>query len=92
MASQTLQIPIDKFGRVVLPKEIRDRLGIREGMEFEVQETEEAILLKPIFPKAKIVDKNGWLVIETEGPLEEDINETIERVRRERMEYILKGS
>ena len=67
MATERTQIAIDRFGRVVLPKEIRDRLGVSAGTEFEVEEQDDAILLKPVFRKAKIVNEGGWLVVESEG-------------------------
>lgn len=85
MASERVQIPIDKFGRVVLPKEIRDRLGVRPGTEFEVEEQENIILLKPVGKKSRIVEKDGWWVIETDGPIPEDaILKAIEQDREDR--------
>ncbi len=92
MATARIQIPIDKFGRVVLPKGTRDRMGIREGTEFEVEETEEAILLRPVFKKAQIINKGGVWVIRTGGPpiTQEQVNETRERIRKEREEKFLK--
>ena len=85
MATERTQIAIDRFGRVVLPKEIRDRLGVSAGTEFEVEEQDDAILLKPVFRKAKIVNEGGWLVVESEGPpiTVEDVNEAIVKSRRE---------
>ncbi len=85
MATERLHIPIDRFGRVVLPKAIRDRLGVKEEDEFEVEETDDVILLRPVRKKAKIINKNGWLVVSTEGPpiTPEMVQETIEKTRRE---------
>lgn len=92
MAAEKIQIPIDRFGRVVLPKGIRDRLGIVPGTEFEVEETEDAILLKPVSKKAKIINKGGVWVIRTGGPpiTQEEVNETRERIWKERAEKFLK--
>ena len=92
MATERIQIPIDRFGRVVLPKPIRDRLGIKAGTEFEVEETENAILLKPVYKKAKIVNKGGVWVISTGGPplTQEQVNKAAEKGRREREESFFK--
>lgn len=37
---------IDKAGRVILPKPVRDRLGLQEGNDLEITETPEGIVLK----------------------------------------------
>lgn len=85
MAAERIQIPIDRFGRIVLPKGIRDRLGVSAGTEFEVEETEDAILLKPVQKKAHLIRKGGWLVVRSEKPLDEDtVRKTIEKVREDR--------
>lgn len=85
MATERLQIPLDRCGRVVLPKAIRDHLGMVAGATFEVKETKNAILLRPIPRKAKIVNKNGWLVISSAGqPIRtETVRESIAASRRE---------
>jgi AbrB family looped-hinge helix DNA binding protein len=85
MATERIQIPIDRFGRIVLPKEIRERFGVSAGSEFEIEERDDAILLKPVRREAKIVNKGGWLVVQTEGPpiTVEDVNEAVEKSRRE---------
>jgi AbrB family looped-hinge helix DNA binding protein len=92
MAMERIQIPIDRFGRVVLPKKLRERLNLQPGTELEVEETEDAILLKPISKKAKIINKGGVWVISTGGPpiTQEQVNETMERIRKEREERFLK--
>ena len=92
MASQPLHIKAGQSGRVVLPKEIRDRMGIREGTEFEVEEREEVILLKPVRKEALIIKKNGWFVVKASGgkKLSEDIVlKTIEKIREDRSKVII---
>ncbi|MBI2067323.1 MAG: AbrB/MazE/SpoVT family DNA-binding domain-containing protein [Deltaproteobacteria bacterium] len=84
MASERLQIPIDKAGRVVLPKGIRDRLGLNAGTEFEVIEEPDRIILKPVPDRPKIIKENGWLKVEFKELPKETIRETIERIREER--------
>lgn len=85
MASEILHISIDRFGRLVLPKEIRKRLGLAAGSEFEIEEKENAILLRPVIKKPHVIDKNGWLVVKSEIPMAEDsIQEATQKVREER--------
>jgi AbrB family transcriptional regulator (stage V sporulation protein T) len=46
---------IDELGRIVLPKEIRRNLGIREGENLEIFVSEDAIVLKKY---SKLADSN----------------------------------
>ena len=39
-------ITVDDRGRITLPQELRDELGIRPGQEVEVERTERGILLR----------------------------------------------
>ena len=43
-----MELKIDKFGRVVIPKKLRDHLGVGMSLKVEVKETPEGILLKPV--------------------------------------------
>ena len=40
---------IDELGRIVIPKEIRKNLGIREGESLEIFTSEDSIILKKYF-------------------------------------------
>ncbi len=41
-------VEMDKFGRVIIPKEVRDELGVGEGDIFRLERKDEEILLKPL--------------------------------------------
>ena len=87
MGIQTKHATIDKFGRLVLPKDFRDQLGIRVNTDFEVEchEEQNAILLRPTHPEPTIVNKGGWLVIRTGSDTRKvDFQNVLEEVRKER--------
>jgi AbrB family looped-hinge helix DNA binding protein len=42
-----MTLKMDKAGRVILPKPLRDRLGLHEGSDLEITETPEGVVLKP---------------------------------------------
>ncbi len=59
---------MDKAGRVVLPKQLRDQLGLRPDEEFEVLVDGTAIRLQPsVRPGRELVEVDGWPVIATAG-------------------------
>gem|GEM_PF-3920321 len=41
-----MALKIDKVGRVILPKPIRDRLGMLPACDIEIEETPSGLLLK----------------------------------------------
>jgi AbrB family looped-hinge helix DNA binding protein len=56
---------LDKAGRVVIPKEARDQLGLGPEVQFEVTLTGDGLLLTPLRRSARrIVEIDGWPVIE----------------------------
>jgi AbrB family looped-hinge helix DNA binding protein len=55
-------LKIDKVGRIVVPKSLRDRLGLRAGIELEVTESVEGLTLKPISDQPSMVKVDGFWV------------------------------
>ena len=83
-------LTIDKAGRVVLPKPVRDALQIGAGDTLELESSEDLILLRPARGKARIFKKNGMLVLHSDAPVPSNAVETTMRsVRRERERAIL---
>ena len=48
---------IDDLGRIVIPKEIRRTMGIKEGDPLEIYVTEEGICLKTQLTQAEILER-----------------------------------
>jgi AbrB family looped-hinge helix DNA binding protein len=80
-----MTLKIDKAGRVILPKPMRDRLGLRAGSDLEVEETAEGIVLKPAEQKPSLIRKGGFLVYAGEIPPGWDAVKAIQEDREERM-------
>ncbi len=53
---------IDEKGRILIPSEERDKLGLRSGTEFELVEEKGILLLKPIISEPITVrsKKKRW--------------------------------
>ena len=54
---------LDKFGRVVIPKQVRDDLDLKPGEVLQVEKLEREIILKPLQNDSRIINKDGVLVV-----------------------------
>lgn len=81
MASRAVKTRMSTKGQVILPKETRDRLRLKPGAEFVVEETSAGILLKPqpLFPAKSVDEVAGMLKGYWTGPppSEKDIENAI---------------
>jgi len=80
-----MRLKIDKAGRVVLPKPVRDRLGLHEGSDLEVVETSEGIVLKPVEHGPSMIKKQGLWVHTGKVPPGFDVVQAIRDDREERI-------
>ncbi len=77
---------VDKKGRILLPKEIRDRMNVRPGDEFLITDVgEDAVVLKKIDVKKmlnSLIEKAKSVDLEK---LEREIEEEGNRIAREKI-------
>jgi AbrB family looped-hinge helix DNA binding protein len=57
-----MTLKIDNVGRIVLPKPVRERLGLRAGMELEVSEGPDGLLLHPLRRTPSMIRRDGLWV------------------------------
>lgn len=68
-----LHAPIDKAGRVVIPKALRDRLGLDPGTQLELEVDGRSIILRPQSNAPGCLrEKEGLLVLSSRGDGEID--------------------
>lgn len=81
-----MRATIDGGGRVVIPKAIRERLGLRPGSEVEIIEVGGNVEIGPVPTEFRIVGKGGHTRLETDRELPplttEMVREVIESLRR----------
>ena len=55
-----METTLDKFGRIVIPKKIRDDLHLEPGDQIRVEENGQAIVLKPARGEPNLVLKDRY--------------------------------
>jgi AbrB family looped-hinge helix DNA binding protein len=87
-----MKTTIDAAGRVVIPKALRERVGLQAGMEIEVNVRDGLIEIAPPVPKGRLVREGAFMVWEPEsgaGTVSEDeIVALIEEDRERRLDDI----
>jgi AbrB family looped-hinge helix DNA binding protein len=77
-----LEATLDKFGRIVIPKQVRDDLGLSPGSVLKIEERDQGIVLKSIAESSPLLLKDGILVFT--GEVEGDLEAAFRRDRDER--------
>ena len=77
---------IDGGGRVVVPKEIRERLGLLPGTQVELVEVDGVLEISPSVTDMRVIDRDGALVLEVDEPrptlTAEQVRTVMESTRR----------
>jgi AbrB family looped-hinge helix DNA binding protein len=77
MGSRWYRIPmeaiIDQAGRIVLPKPLRDALGLLPGTKVDISAYGAGAQLVPAGRTAQLVEEDGVLVAAGETPVDDDI-------------------
>jgi AbrB family looped-hinge helix DNA binding protein len=85
MVEVLTKLTIDKLGRIVLPKPVREKLQLSAGDELELESLDDRITLRPLRGTAQLRKKSGVWVFHSGEPLSAaTVQETIEQGRRER--------
>jgi AbrB family looped-hinge helix DNA binding protein len=78
-----MEATIDQVGRIVLPKALRDRLGLTPGMVVDVSQYGNGLHLAPGGRTAQLVRRNGRLVATSDTRIsDEDVLGLMDSVRR----------
>lgn len=87
-----MHLKIDQAGRIVVPKPMRDRLGLRPNTELEIVEQAGGLLLRPVESRPALVRReNGLLVHQGVAEPGADLTRVLDDVREERIQSILKS-
>jgi AbrB family looped-hinge helix DNA binding protein len=84
-----MELKIDKSGRIVVPKALRERLGFKPDSELEAIEQPDGVLLKRVEERPSMIKVDGLWV--HQGNLQQGANweRVLEEVREERIASVL---
>jgi AbrB family looped-hinge helix DNA binding protein len=68
-----METVIDQAGRVVLPKPIRDALGLLPGTRVDISPYGGGVQIVPAGRTARLIEEDGVLVAAGETPVDDDV-------------------
>jgi AbrB family looped-hinge helix DNA binding protein len=81
-----MRVRIDRWGRIVVPKPIRERLGLRGGELLEIEEHDGLFELRPAPTEVELVETPQGPVARPPEPLprltDETVRDTLHLTRR----------
>jgi AbrB family looped-hinge helix DNA binding protein len=81
-----MQVAIDGAGRLVVPKPLRDQLGLRAGTALEIRVRDGRLELEPAATPMRLVRRRGGLVATADEALPpidaDDVRAVTESLRR----------
>jgi len=81
----TAKLTLDKAGRVVIPKRLRDKLHMAAGDSFQLENTDEQIVLKPMREELSLRKEHGIWVAYGGAPLSAEVTDAVlQSIRDER--------
>jgi AbrB family looped-hinge helix DNA binding protein len=85
-------VEIDKAGRIVVPKKLRDDLHLVPGTRLRIERSGDRLVFEPVFSEPQLALKDGMWVVSGSPATEIDIHEQIRQGYAEREKRILEGS
>jgi len=83
-----METSVDRFGRIVIPKKIREDFNLKAGTPIRIEENEQSIILTPEHGEPNLRVKDDVLVFS--GTPIEDLGDALTKHRENRIKSIRK--
>ncbi|MCD6570474.1 MAG: AbrB/MazE/SpoVT family DNA-binding domain-containing protein [Deltaproteobacteria bacterium] len=84
-----METALDKFGRIVIPKKIREHFNLEPGTQIRIEENGQTIVLKPVHGEPNLILKEGVLVFS--GTPTGNLDEALTKHREKRIKSVGEG-
>jgi len=82
-------VEIDKAGRIVVPKKLRDALHLTPGTRLKVERNGDTLLLEADFPEPRLeMIDDLWVLTGGSRLTTEDVNARVDEQRERRMNFV----
>jgi AbrB family looped-hinge helix DNA binding protein len=89
MAFMIATVELDKLGRLVVPKKVRDAVGLRTGFPLRMEVRGNEVILRPQTNPRGLYKEDGLWVYDSGTPMTtDDVNQWIADDRDRRMRHI----
>ena len=68
-----MEAVIDQAGRILLPKALRDALGLTPGTKVDISRYGAGAQIVPSGRTARLIEEDGVLVADAETPVDDDV-------------------
>lgn len=79
------RIAIDKAGRLLLPKALRDRFRLRPGSQLKVEVRDDHLELRPLEQGPALAKEDGWWIYQGAADSVEDLESAVREHRSDRL-------
>ncbi len=77
-----MEATVDSVGRIVLPKQLRERMGLVAGSTVDISVYGDGLHIAPVGRTARLVEQDGVLVAVSDTPVtDEDVFGLIDSLR-----------
>jgi AbrB family looped-hinge helix DNA binding protein len=84
-----METTLDRFGRIIIPKGVRDDMGLEAGAILQIEKEGEKIVLQPVHGEPRITEKKGILVFT--GTAVGDVGAALHEHRKSRLKKMSRG-